>query len=418
MLQFYAYNNLLVLMSASNNQVELLKKLSSDLQILDSEKSSYLIDASPALNGSRFVVSGGGTVEKSIRSGNTDAICTYCWINIKQLPDPAQWQDALLKELRTRGVDPESCYLLQVQDNVLYGCYFLWKIVLTLQYVQCLALWTEPEYNDNVLFTSVIDSDFTELIRFQIKIPKNSIQNVKVVVKCRAGHMLDATVARKWMDNFPLTMTDWSLLKNNTTTIFRVCGIDNSLPVEYIKQTIKSHLSEHFYVDSVIYNYKTNRKCLNADRIQNTISDDLMAGMDPVYNFSVNIDTEQSDTNILGTIETAPTQRNDLESRIKSLEYRGQKVRCSTFSTNVAPVNNCLFKAIAPEWESLVKQCPSLLAYKSTLITDYVALQLSVKVENRIDSKYNETLSKVNRLLWGKVVLTVNEQYLLVVEKD
>ena len=124
MLQFYAYNNLLVLMSASNNQVELLKKLSSDLQILDSEKSSYLIDASPALNGSRFVVSGGGTVEKIIRSGNTDAICTYCWINIKQLPDPAQWQDALLKELRTRGVDPESCYLLQVQDNVLYGCYF------------------------------------------------------------------------------------------------------------------------------------------------------------------------------------------------------------------------------------------------------------------------------------------------------
>ena len=412
MLQFYAYNNLLVLMSASNNQVELLKKLSSDLQILDGEKNSYLIDTSPALNGSRFVVSDGGTVEKIIRSGNTHAICTYCWINIKQLPDPAQWQDATLKELRTRGVDPESCYLLQVQDNVLYGCYFLWKIVLTLQYVQCLALRTEPEYNDNVLFTSVID-DFTELIRFQIKIPKNSIQNVKVVVKYRTGHMPDATVARKWMENFPLTMTDWSLLKNNTTTIFRVCGIDNSLSVEYIKQTIKSHLSEHFYVDSVTVNYKTNRKCFNTDRIQNIISDDLMVGMDPVYNFSVNIDTEQSATNILGTIETAPARGNDLESRIKSLEYRGQKVRYSAFSTKVAPVNNCLFKAIAPELESLVKQCPSMLAYKSTLITDYVALQLSVKVENRMDSKYKETLGKVNRLMWGKVVLTVNEQYLL-----
>ena len=416
LLQFYVYNSVLVLMPASNYQVKLLKKLSADLKILDSEKSSCLINDPTALkNRSRLVISDGGTVEKIIRSGKAQARRTYCWINIKQHPDPAQWEDTLLKVLRARGVDPESCYLLQVQDNVLNGCYCLWKTVLTLQYVQYLALGvgTEPEYNDSVLFTSDIDNDITEITRFQIKIPKNWIQNVTIVVKYRDGHMPDATVARSWMENFPLTMTDWSLLKSKKTTIIRVCGIDDSLPVGYIKQTIKSHLSEHFCVDSVTVNYKTNRKCFNADRIQNTISDDLMAGMNPVYNFSVNIDTEQSVTNILGTIETAPARGKDLESRINSLEYRGHRVRCSTFSTKVAQVNNCLFNAIAPEVESLVKHCPSLSAHRSTLITDFVSLQLSVKFENRMDRNYNETLGKVNRLLWGKAVLTRNEQYLL-----
>ena len=124
-------------------------------------------------------------------------------------------------------------------------------------------------------------------------------------------------------------------------------------------------------VDSVTVNYKTNRKRFNADRIQNTISDDFMADMDYVdlYNFSVNIDTKQSDTNILETIETVAARRNDLESCINSLNHRGHKVRCNTFSTKVAQVNNCLFNAIAPEVESLVKNCPSLLAYKSTLVT-------------------------------------------------
>ena len=65
MLQFYVYNSLLVLMSASNNQVKLLKKLSSDLKVLDSERCSYLINDPTALNGSRLVTSDGGTVENS-----------------------------------------------------------------------------------------------------------------------------------------------------------------------------------------------------------------------------------------------------------------------------------------------------------------------------------------------------------------
>ena len=134
--------------------------------------------------------------------------------------------------------------------------------------------------------------------------------------------------------------------------------------------------------------------------------------MNPVYNFHIDIDTELNSTYILGTIKTTPSQRNNVESRIKSLEYGGEKFSCNTFFINEVQVQNCLFTAIVHELKSLVKQCPGLCDYKSILVTDYVLLQLTVDIEQSMDPKYKETMGKIKRLLSGEELM-INEQSVL-----
>ena len=413
LLHYYVYNSLLVFMPASNNQKELLKKLSSDLKIMDGQQSSHIVDPT-ALNGTRLVISDGGSVEKVIGPGNAEAHCTHCWINLKVLPDPSLWEDALLNVLRARGVDPESCYFLEKQDNLLNGDFFLWKTVLTLQEFQWTALQFEPEVEETIRFTSIIEKDVIQLAKFHIKIPKNPIESVTIKVQHRAGHVCDAIVAEEWVKTFPLTRSKCQVdLTNDDTMSFCVFGIDVMLPLQYIERTIQDHSSEHFYVDSITANYKTERKWhFDSGYIQNSISDVLRAGMDPAYNFFIDIDTEQSGTYIFGTIKTAPAQRNDMESRIKSLEYGGEKFHCNTFFVNEIQVQNCIFTAIGPELKSLVKQCPGLYDKKSLLVTDYVSLQLTVDMEQLMHSKYDETVGKVNRLLEGNELI-VNDQSVL-----
>ena len=68
MLQYYVYNSLLVFMPASNNQGGVIKKLSSDLRIMEGDKNSYVIEPT-SLNGTSLVVSDGGPVEKVIALG-------------------------------------------------------------------------------------------------------------------------------------------------------------------------------------------------------------------------------------------------------------------------------------------------------------------------------------------------------------
>ena len=393
-LQFYVYNRLFVLMPASENEAKLhvLKKLSTDLKIMDDEQSNYL-SQSAALFGRQLMISDGGIIEKIIDCEDAEIKSIQCWIDIEQLPDPSQWENKLARLIEDRGVDPESCCLTQKREYLLNGTYFLWKTLLVSHCIDKLILTNRAEYNDNILLTETIDRDIMKVTRFRIKVPKNTIQNVKIIVKYRDGHLHDVAVPRMWMERFPLTISDWSLLKNNKTAVFRVCGIDSTLSVAYIKMTIQNHRSEHFNVDNVIVNYKSYRKHFDADRIQNTICNNLRADMNPVYKFSVYIDTKQCDTNIIGTIDTSPSKENDLEARISNLKFREEKVRYSTIFMSILQVRNYEFENVAPKIKFL-KDCLKLYVDQSSSITDFVTLKYVVETDELIDDKCEETLSK------------------------
>ena len=412
-LSYYVYNSLLVFIPSSVNPEAILKKFLSDLKIIEAEKHRHLIQPT-VLDGRYMVISDGGIIETLISSDRISRRCVKCWVNTGQLSDPSTWEAKLREAMRDiiNEVDVENSYRIHDGDYKFNGSHLLWTSILMPNIGSKDDLVYDMSYNKYLRFTDSSSADTASLLRFHIKLPKNSINNVHIVFKSRDGHPPDVTAIRRWMEKFPLGLTNWSLLKNNRTTLLRVCGIDSTLPVDYIRRKIQKCSSEHFYIDSVKVNYKTHRRDFDAVGIRDRICKLLRADVEDYANFSVHIDTKESNTNILGIIDTSRYTRNELQVSIARLKYGEGNVHISEHDIDVINMRNSIFDAIEPKIKQILKDDPNVKANKTSLITDYVSLELSSEAKCNFESQNYRALSKIIKLTKG-VQLKIKDQSIL-----
>ena len=346
-------------------------------------------------------MSDGGSVEKTISSDHVSRRCVKGWINTEHFPDPSLWDDKLRRIVRNLIEEPEICVWMYNRDYEFNGYHLLWTSILVPNASSKDDLIYDRSYNKYVRFTDSTAADSAPLIRFHIQLPKNSIKNVHIVVKYRARELPDVTAIRRWMEKFPLGLTEWSLLKNSRTTLLRVCGIDSTLSVDYIRKKIQNHSSEHFHVESVTVNNKSNRKRFDSDGIQDRIYNLLRADIEPDVRFVVHVEAKKSDTNILGTIDTSRSRMCELRKAISRLEYGGEKVCVVERLIDVINVRSSIFDAVAPTIKKILKSDPNVTANKKSLEADYVSLQLSAKAVNGLQSMADKTRSKITELTNG-----------------
>ena len=405
-LHFHSNNTLLLVLIGYSAKIRLnvLNRIKDDITGLQMRYAAVAdcIVESRFLKNKLLVIQNGCSIRSIERSDDIPDRSISLWIDTSRVYSATQYYITIINAVY--GI---SHVLIRYEEQLYNGNHLLWgKLLLDEEDTQ-----GHLYLNDRtqiVYGTNAANLHEQQLHRYDIALPKNSIENVLISLRCRDKRVEPITKDLvRWVWRCPLSYTAWSCLKTTDNYAqIRLMGVDSVLSKKEIRKQISKTSVKQLYVANIKITYKYKHKPHDNMFICTAVSNILHRNS---YLHEVYVDIRQNDSCVVGTIDVPSNEASEWRSTISRLNYCKEPVRITEKHVTKLTVKKYIYDAVKRDISRVLKSNLAVTITVTKTVTEYCVLSICA------DSlgKYEDILQKVKTLLFGKKYAFANDSRII-----